>query len=78
MTLELVDLAANVGFPIAVTVMMFRLYRQERENRRDERKAWRHALEEQTKVLRDVRREVRTDGGGDDGGSHADGGNRSS
>ena len=48
----------SIGFPSVVCVMMFRQYQKEREHRRQERKSWQEALEEQTEVLRDVRRKV--------------------
>jgi hypothetical protein len=58
---EFVGLVNNVGFPIAVSLMLYRQYRREREHRRDERENWRQALERQADVLADIRREVRTD-----------------
>ncbi|WBE14036.1 structural protein VP7 [Saline Natrinema sp. J7-1 virus 1] len=47
---------------------MFRLYREERNERREERSNWLDAIQEHTAVLRNMRHEVRdvaTDGGED-------------
>lgn len=56
--MEPVSVIQTVGFPIFVCILMFRQYQKEREHRRQERQTWQQALEEQTEVLRDVKRHV--------------------
>ncbi|WP_306056969.1 hypothetical protein [Natronococcus wangiae] len=67
--MEPVELLGNFGFPVVAFLLMFRLYREERNERREERSNWLEALKEHTEVLRDMRNDVRTvatDGGEDE------------
>ncbi|USZ73234.1 hypothetical protein [Natronosalvus halobius] len=71
--MEPVELLGNFGFPVVAFLLMFRLYREERNERREERSNWLEAIKAHTGVLRDMRHDVRsvaTDGGEDehDGG----------
>lgn len=66
--MQVVELLGNFGFPVVAFLLMFRLYREERNERREERSNWLDAIQEHTAVLRNMRHEVRdvaTDGGED-------------
>jgi len=59
------DLIGQVAFPVVACYMMFRLYREEREDRqqereelRDEREAFRNVLDEHTEALKALARRV--------------------
>ncbi len=42
---------ANLGFPIACTLLMFRLLNQEQENHKSESKEWTQAINNNTLVM---------------------------
>lgn len=73
------ELVSTVGFPIAVSIMLFKLYRDEREDRREERKElreerkkFRNAIDTQTQAFRSLVNEI----GSDEGTALTDGGER--
>lgn len=55
---ETVGLVTDIGFPIAAFLLILRLYREERESRMDERKAWLKAIEDLNKRINDVTRNL--------------------
>lgn len=64
--MEPVALLNNFGFPTVAFLLMYRLYREERGERREERSKWLDAIKEHTATLKALRRDVRTvatDGG---------------
>lgn len=76
------ELISTLGFPIAACVGLYKLYREERENRReerqelrDERKKFREAIDGQAEAFRAMARRledqteapIRPDGGRDQG-----------
>lgn len=65
------ELVSSVGFPIAVSIMLFKLYRDEREDRREERqemreerKKFRKAIDTQTQAFRSLANEIGSNGDG--------------
>lgn len=66
-----VELISQVGFPIVAFVLMFRLYRDERANRAEEREQWLNSIQEHTEAVRSLRRSLDqralADGGQDAG-----------
>ncbi|ELY71094.1 hypothetical protein [Natrinema versiforme] len=65
-----VALLNSFGFPTVAFLLMYRLYREERDERREERGNWLEAIEEHTAAVRDLRSDVRTvatDGGEQEG-----------
>ncbi|QCS43415.1 hypothetical protein [Natrinema versiforme] len=68
--MEPVALLNNFGFPAVAFGLMWRLYREERNERREERSKWLEAIQEHTAAVRDLRRDVKTvatDGGEQEG-----------
>lgn len=66
MELTMIELLSQFGFPAVAFALMYRLYREERSEARDERETWLEAISEHTEAVRDLRHEVRTvatDGG---------------
>ncbi|WP_254763353.1 hypothetical protein [Natrinema marinum] len=64
--MEPTTLLNNFGFPTVAFLLMYKLYREERGERRDERNEWLEAIHEHTATLKALRRDVRTvatDGG---------------
>lgn len=55
---SLATLISNVGFPIAAFVMMYRLYRKEKQEMRKERKKWVDSIDEHTEVLKTIRTQI--------------------
>lgn len=51
-------LIANVGFPIAAFVLMYRLYKNEKKQMREEREEWINSIKQHTKVLRSLKNEI--------------------
>lgn len=59
------ELISTVGFPIAVSIMLFKLYREERSDRQEERKElreerekFREAIDGQTEAFRALARRI--------------------
>lgn len=66
--MEAVELISSLGFPIAAFLLIFRQYREERDDRREERQKWLESIQEHTEVLRSLRHDIQdvaTDGGQD-------------
>ncbi|DAC85274.1 hypothetical protein [Natrinema versiforme] len=64
--MELTALLNQFGFPTVAFLLMWKLYRDERNERREERGKWLGALQEHTATLKALRRDIRTvatDGG---------------
>ncbi|QFU83392.1 hypothetical protein [Natronorubrum aibiense] len=64
--MEPTALLNQFGFPTVAFLLMYRLYREERGERREERSKWLEAIQQHTATLKDLRRDVRTvatDGG---------------
>ena len=64
--MEPITLLNQFGFPTVAFLLMWKLYREERGERRDERSEWLDAIHEHTETLKALRRDVRTvatDGG---------------
>lgn len=69
--MELIGILNQFGFPTVAFLLMWHLYREERDERREERGKWLEAIQEHTAAVRDLRRDVRTvatDGGHDESG----------
>ncbi|ELY63578.1 hypothetical protein [Natrinema versiforme] len=64
--MEPITVLNQFGFPAVAFGLMWRLYREERNERQDERESWLEAIQEHTDAVRDLRRDVKTvatDGG---------------
>ena len=64
--MEPLTLLNQFGFPTVAFLLMWKLYRDERDERRKERGEWLEAIHEHTETLKALRRDVRTvatDGG---------------
>ncbi|AFO57596.1 MULTISPECIES: hypothetical protein [Natrinema] len=69
--MEPTALLNQFGFPTVAFLLIFKLYREERAGRREERSKWLEAIQEHTAAVRDLRRDVRTVA--TDGGSEQEG-----
>lgn len=58
----IIQLVSNVGFPIACTVAMFMLFYKEREAHSEESKKFVEAINNNTKIMEEVKTIVQTIG----------------